>query len=91
MLELATFVDEPKVRPQFKVLPVFYKLSLEEFEQSQRQQLYITTTIWRSYASKQEVCLWKESLRVIPSYNGIPFSSWNGRIEATRRNYKVHM
>ncbi|KAG0599545.1 hypothetical protein M758_12G160500 [Ceratodon purpureus] len=70
MLELKSFLESKKERPELKILPVFYKLSIDEFRQQKRQRSYKKT--WNKMSSD---CQWEEVVKVISSTNGIHLRS----------------
>ena len=70
MLELKSFLESQKKRPELKILPVFYKLSIDEFRQQKRQRSFRKT--WNKMSSD---CQWEEVVKVISSTNGIHLRS----------------
>ena len=78
MLELATFVEAQKTRPELKILPVFYKLSVEEFKKRQE-------SFWKIWSkmpsvSEDEVQKWKEAVKVICRTNGDEYDRRMGEV-----------
>ena len=78
MLELKTFIEAQQTRPELKILPVFYKLSVEGFKQPKRQLSYERS--WDCHlsscsTSKDANCQWEDASKLISSTNGIQLQS----------------
>lgn len=82
MLELATFVKAQKVQCKPKILPIFYRLSVQEFKQPERQQSYVTH--WNQFLGNSlnegDIQQWKEALKVISSSNGLEYDKRMGEV-----------
>eukprot|EP00250_Pteridium_aquilinum_P022478 c25388_g4_i1 orf=413-1879(-) len=64
MLELAAFVEH-----KVELLPLFYKLSLEEFKEESRRERWYKK--WRAWEPENVVAQWKDALTMIGTINGI--------------------
>ena len=80
MIELNTFVqtrlmqEEQKLSTKLKILPLFYGLSVVEFGSKKRKTQWHRK--WKDLAKKDsqiDVNEWKESLKVLGSFNGIEY------------------
>ena len=81
MIELSIFVDAQKMRPELKILPLFYKLSIEEFKQDERQCIWLEC--WKKLALEDpriNVQNWRDSLEALSSTNGIQFVKNKGKV-----------
>jgi hypothetical protein len=83
MLELATAIEATKTRPELKILPVFYKLSVEELKQKERQQSYFRS--WEKMTDtrssvESDIRQWKEALKILSSFNGLHCQSNTGDV-----------
>ncbi|KAG0562237.1 hypothetical protein KC19_9G129000 [Ceratodon purpureus] len=80
MIELDAFVqtwlkqEEQQLETKLKILPLFYKLSLVEFENEERRAAWYSK--WEDLAKEDKrinISSWKDSLRQLKRFNGIEY------------------
>ncbi|KAG0575671.1 hypothetical protein KC19_5G022200 [Ceratodon purpureus] len=80
MIELDAFVqtrlkqEEQQSETKLKILPLFYKLSLAEFENEERRAAWYSK--WEDLAKEDKrinISSWKDSLRQLKRFNGIEY------------------
>ncbi|KAG0623537.1 hypothetical protein M758_3G181400 [Ceratodon purpureus] len=88
MIELNTFVQTRlEVNLKLKILPLFYKLLVDEFHNEKRREQWFG--VWEDWAKVDErikVDEWKKSLKILASFNGIECAGDLRAIEAYREN-----
>lgn len=67
MLELAIFVEH-----KVDLLPLFYKLSVDEFKNKKRRERWFKK--WKTWVSKDVVSQWEAALGIVGTINGLEFS-----------------
>lgn len=81
----ATFVQAQSQSPEFKALPLFFKLLVEEFkEQEGQDEWFKEWEIWTgkgSRISRESLQTWKALRRSIYSENGIQFIVEDSKVE----------
>ena len=72
MLELASFVEaKDGVNPEMKILPLFYRLTIAEFKEPERQRVWFEK--WERLKESDErldILSWENALRVLGGHNG---------------------
>lgn len=82
MMELAAAVAAQSENPNLKLLPLFFKISVPEFKAEERRADWFKCwTDWASETSRIDVTKWKEALKVVEVWNGIPFPADMGEVE----------
>ena len=82
MMELAAAVAAQSENPNLKLLPLFFKISVPEFKAEERRaEWFKCWTDWASETSRIDVTKWKEALKVVEVWNGIPFPAGMGEVE----------
>lgn len=78
MKELPIFLQAQRQSSELKVLPLFYKLQVEEFKEQERQDEWLKE--WETWTGKglrigtESLQTWKDAMSSIYSENGIQFS-----------------
>ena len=87
MTELATFVYIQSQFPKLKILPLFYKLSVEEFKQPKRQDGWFEEweKLKSSRINEKTLKAWKDALRSIYPQNGIQMIPGEGEVSYRKR------
>jgi hypothetical protein len=84
MTELHAFVQARlKSNTKLKIFPLFYKLSVSEFGNKERRDQWVNE--WEEWAKTDlriNVNAWKDSLKVLASFNGIEYNQGFKGIEA---------
>ena len=81
MMELAAAVAAQSENPNLKLLPLFFKISVPEFKAEERRANWFECwTDWASKTSRIDVTKWKEALKVVEVWNGIPFTAGMGEV-----------
>ncbi|KAG0611617.1 hypothetical protein M758_7G152900 [Ceratodon purpureus] len=84
MIELHAFVQARLTsNTKLKILPLFYGLSVQEFGNNDRRARWFNT--WEEWAKidlRINIQEWKESLKVLASFNGIEYNQGFSRIGA---------
>jgi hypothetical protein len=72
MLELASFVEaKDGVNPKMKILPVFYRLTVAEFKEPERQRVWFEEWEKLKESDKRlDISSWENALRVLGGHNG---------------------
>ena len=75
MLELASFVEaKDGVNPKMKILPLFYKLTVVEFKEPERQRVWIHKWERLKKSDKRvDISSWENALRVLGGHNGVVY------------------
>jgi hypothetical protein len=72
MIELAQFVSSQSQFPKLKILPLFYKLSVEELQRRERQKEWFKVWYSQTFTDSRIDCrAWEDALRSIYPRNGI--------------------
>ena len=73
MLELASFVEAKNgVNPEMKILPLFYKLTIDQFQDLERRMVWFER--WerlKESDARLDILSWKNALRVLGGHNGV--------------------
>ena len=73
MLELASFVEAKNgVNPEMKILPLFYKLTIDQFQDLERRMVWFER--WerlKKSDARLDILSWKNALRVLGGHNGV--------------------
>ena len=84
MIELHTFVQTRlKSNTKLKILPLFYKLSVQELGNTKRRNQWFS--VWKEWAkidSRINIDEWKQSVEVLISFNGIEYNQNSEGIDA---------
>jgi hypothetical protein len=87
MIELAEFVSSRSQFPEKKILPLFYKLSVEEFKRPERQDEWFKE--WEKFKDSRiddkTLKAWKYALRSIYPLNGIQMIRGEGEVSYRER------
>jgi hypothetical protein len=87
MIELAEFVSSQSQSPNLKILPLFYKLSVEEFKRPERQKEWFEE--WEKFKdsriNEETLKAWKDALRSIYSVHGIEMTPGEGEVSNRKR------
>jgi hypothetical protein len=87
MIELAEFVSSQSKFPNLKILPLFYKLSVEELKQPERQKEWFEE--WEKFKDSriddETLKAWKCALRSIYPLNGIQMIRGEGEVSYRKR------
>ena len=75
MLELVSFVEaKDGVNPEMKILPLFYKLSVAEVKDPERQRIWFEKwKLFKESDKRVDILRWKNALRVLGGQNGAVF------------------
>ena len=75
MLELASFVEaKDGVNPEMKILPLFYRLTVVEFKEPERQRVWFEK--WERLKESDErldILSWENALRVLGGHSGLVY------------------
>jgi hypothetical protein len=87
ILELAEFVSSQSQFPKLKILPLFYKLSVEEFKRPERQKEWFEE--WEKFKDSriddETLKAWKYALRSIYPLNGIQMIPGEGEVSYRKK------
>jgi hypothetical protein len=87
MIELAEFFSSRSQFPEKKILPLFYKLSVEKFKQSKRQKKWFEE--WEKFKDSrindETFKAWKDALRSIYPLNGMQMIPEEGEVSYRKR------
>ena len=85
MLELASFVEaKDVVNPEMKILPLFYRLTVDEFKEPERQRIWFEKWEMLKESDKRlDILSWENALRVLGGHNGAVYCG----IEQTEDEY----
>jgi hypothetical protein len=75
MLELASFVEaKDGVNPEMKILPLFYRLTVAEFKDPERQRVWFEK--WKMLKETHErvdILSWRNAVRVLGGHTGVVY------------------
>jgi hypothetical protein len=87
MIELAEFFSSRSQFPEKKILPLFYRLSVEELKQSKRQKEWFEE--WEKFKDSriddETLKAWKYALRSIYPLNGIQMIPGEGEVSYRKK------
>jgi len=87
MIELVTFIYCQSQFPNLKILPLFYKLSVEEFKRPERQKEWFEE--WEKFKDSriddETLKAWKDALRSLYPLNGIQMIPGEGEVSYRKR------
>ncbi|KAG0584042.1 hypothetical protein KC19_3G180900 [Ceratodon purpureus] len=93
MIELHAFVQARLgSNSKLKILPLFYKLLVDEFRNEERRKQWFG--VWKDWAKvdpRINVDEWKDSLKILASFNGIEHDGDLRAIEAYRENIVLNI
>ena len=86
MIELHTFMEASKRNSKMRILPLFFGLSAEEFNEQSRQQEWFKVWDTMSKADTRiNVYQWKAALKLLSSWNGMVYNRGSRDVVAFRK------
>ena len=75
MLELASFVEAKNgVNPEMKILPLFYRLTVAQFKDPERQRIWFAKwKLFKESDKRLDILSWENALRVLGGHNGVVY------------------
>ena len=72
MLELASFVEaKDGVNPEMKILPLFYRLTVAEFQDPERHRIWLEKwKLLKEFDERLDISSWEKALRVLGGHKG---------------------